>query len=93
MKSTSFKETNHVYGAGDNPNTDQLAVCICKNPEMSGGQNIPFVVSKWKLSEEEVKLIQERGEIWISVMGSGIPPMLPMAHNPFTEGGFKPLEK
>lgn len=50
MKPTSFKETNHVFGAGGNPNTDDLPVCVAEAPQYSGGEKIPFIVSRWKLN-------------------------------------------
>lgn len=87
MKPTSFKETNQVYGAGDNPNTDQLAVCIAYHPD---NENIPSIISKWKLSPEEIERISETGELWLSVLGPGLPPMFPTVYNPFSEIGYVP---
>lgn len=89
MTPTSFKEVNQVYGAGGNPNTDQLPVAIStcdSTPE------VPFVVSKWKPTPEELKLINERGEIWVAVMGTQLPPMAVVGYNPFTELDYKPIK-
>lgn len=89
MKSTSFKETNRVYGAGDNPNTDQLAVCVASHPDNKG---IPTILSKWKLSPEEIDRINKTGELWITVMGTALPPIGATVFDPFEEHGFEPLK-
>lgn len=89
MKSTSFKETNHVYGAGGNPNTDQLAVCVASHEDNGGA---PSIISKFKLSKEEIERINETGELWVMVMGTSLPPICPSVWNPFDEIGYKPLE-
>lgn len=89
MKIDSFKETNYVYGAGNNPNTDQLPVAICTNEHMP---NLHFIISKWVPTDEEIQMIVERKEIWLSVMGPSIAPMSIMTQHPFKEGGFTPIE-
>lgn len=87
MNPTSFKETNKVFGAGNNPNTDQLAVCIADHPLNNG---IPTVISKWKLSPEELQRISQSGELWIMVLGNNLPPISPTVFNPFSEHGYSP---
>lgn len=87
MKPTSFKESNLVLGAGSNPNTDDLVVALSKDTE-----DHYFVISRWKLSEEELKRINETGEIWLCIMGRTMPPVLPTVFHPFTEHQFKPLQ-
>lgn len=89
MTPTSFKETNLVLDAGDNPNTDQLPVCIAKDPDYPPG--ICFIVSKWKLSPEELEEVNKTGEIWVSVMGHSTPPIMPLAVNPFEHLGYIPV--
>ncbi len=89
MKPTSFKETNKVYGAGDNPNTDQLAVCIASRE----AENFtPTIISRWKIEPEELERINQTGEIWVTVMGVALPPISPTAWNPFDELGYTPLD-
>jgi hypothetical protein len=88
MRATSFKETNSVLMAGNNPNTDQLPIAHAKHEDLPG---VNVMVSKYKLTEEEVKRINETGEIWLLVMGSKHPPLMPTVFNPFTEHGYEPL--
>ena len=87
MKPTSFKESNLVLGAGGNPNTEDLV--IARSIDNDG---IPFVVSRWKLSKEELERINETGDVWLCIMGNTMPPVMPTVFQPFTEHGFTPLE-
>jgi hypothetical protein len=89
MKPTSFKETNQVLMAGDNPNTDQLPVCYATNPEIP---DRVFIVSRWKLSPEELERINETGELWISVMNRNMAPIMPTVFDPFYDHGYKPID-
>lgn len=88
MKPTSFKESNIVMGAGKNPNTDDLVAA--KSVDSTG---MPFVISRWKLSKEELERINETGELWLCIMGAGMPPIMPTVFHPFTEHDFTPLEQ
>lgn len=91
MKGTAFKESNFLLKAGDNPNTEDIPACLCKDPQT--GQD--FIFSRFKLTDEEIEKIRETGHLYIGVMGRGWPPMLPSVFNPFKEFGdesFKPYE-
>ena len=92
MKPTSFKEVNKVLEAGDNPNTDQLPVCIAVRPLVEGAQ-VPFCLSKWKISDEELEKIIRDKTIYISVMGGRQRPIMPMAGDPFKDHEFVPIDK
>jgi hypothetical protein len=87
MKGTSFKETNLLLGAGDNINTEQLPICVADHPDDLGK---PSLVSKWKLSEEELEMIKKEGCIWLAVSGGSHPPVRLMAFNPFEYLNFTP---
>lgn len=89
MKPTSFKETNIVYTAGNNPNTEQLPVCIADHPD---NQGIPTIISKWKLSEDELERINKTGELWLTVLGTQLPPIGATVWQPFDEIGYKPID-
>ncbi len=84
MKSENFEQVNLKLKAGDNPNTNDLDACRCVNQD-----NIPSIVAKFKLDEDEIKRISETGELWICMMGNQWPPVLPTIHHPFDELGFK----
>lgn len=93
MKATSFKETNIVLDAGNNPNTDQLPICIAEDKETPG---VVFCVSKYKMSPEEREHFLEKGEVWLAVMANvdqpTQPPVMLTAFNPFEHFGFRALD-
>jgi hypothetical protein len=90
MKPTSFKETNHLLGAGNNPGTGDLP--IARSLMDIEGRPFPCIISCWKLSPEELELIQQTGKVWIAVMGVGSPPIMPMISHPFADLGIKPID-
>ncbi len=52
---TNFKEARNLpLGAGKNPNTSNMPVCIAVNPKMmESAPTMKFYVSKWKFEEYE----------------------------------------
>lgn len=92
MHPQPFKQSNLNLGAGDNPNTLDMPVALSYNPDMTEGKKIPFLISNWKLSPEEILKVKETGEIWLSTMGWPPPPISAMVENPFTVHGYTPAE-
>lgn len=88
MKPTTFKQANLLLGAGNNPNTNDMPVMVAQNREMSDGKDVDFVVSRWKLSEKDLKRINETGYIHLSIMGSP-PPVYLFTEEPL-DIGFVP---
>ncbi len=85
MNSEKFEEANMVLGANNNPNTHDIVACKCVDSET----NMPFIFAKWKLTEEELKKINESGgELYVGLMGNVWPPMFPTVYNPFEIHGF-----
>lgn len=85
MESQKFKEANIVLGAGGNPNTHDIVACKCVESET----DMPFIFAKWKLTEDELKIINENGgELFVGLMGNSWPPMFPTVHDPFEVHGF-----
>lgn len=87
MESDQFKEANCFLGTGDNPNTKGLPVALSKDSD-----NIPYVISRFKLTNEEMEVIKKRGEVWICIMGQNMPPVMPTVYHPFKDHGFTALE-
>jgi hypothetical protein len=67
MKATTFPQFNFNLGAGNNPNTSDLPIAICES-RAPGEQDVAFLISRWKLSPEEIARINETGELWLGVM-------------------------
>lgn len=88
MKPEPFKEQNAMLGAGNNPNTSDMPVCLCGDPD-----GIPFRVSKWKLTKEELDRINETGELWLGTMGyQPPPPVMVSVFHPFEDLGWIPAQ-
>lgn len=88
MKPTSFKQTNLFFEAGKNPNTKDMPACIA----IDGDTNMPFVVSRWKLTDDEMRRINQTGEVWVCIMGQIMPPIMPTVFDPFLEMNFEPIQ-
>ena len=84
MKNKKFSQCNLILKAGDNPNTVDIDACRCIDPQT----NMPFIISKFELDEDEIKRIVKTKEINICIMGNGWPPVLPTVLDPFKEHGF-----
>ena len=65
MKPINFDGVNAVYGANQ-PEYQPLPA------EKRPGQSVE-IVTCWKLTPEEIKRIQETGEIWLAVLTFGQP--------------------
>jgi hypothetical protein len=86
MKAIEFKESyTKKLGAGDNPNTNDLAIC------RAVGSHIPnraFVVSCWEPSEEELAAIIRDKKIYLAVMANPQYPSQP----PVSIAGVNPMD-
>lgn len=89
MKGIEFEEQNIVLGANNNPYTIDLAACRCVDPD----GNIPYIVAKFEIDDDELEKINTNKHIYICIMGNSWPPLLPTGHNPFKDFGFVPNKK
>lgn len=82
MKPVEFKEANMIFKAPENqPQVGNLPAFVGNNQEGS-----PIIISKWELSEEEIKHIVENKSIFVVVSGHGMPPI-----SLHTETVFSPI--
>lgn len=86
----NFPQANCTY-KGDGEEIKDLHTCVAKNnnPELPEGAN--YVVSKWKLTPEDIQRINETGEIWLVTMGRGVAPTRLHSENPFETEGYEPV--
>lgn len=71
MIPSSFKESNAILDS-DMEGIDPLSVCVAVDEN-----NTPVIISKWKLTEEELKFVLEKKYVYVVVLGhEGQPPML-----------------
>lgn len=89
MQGIQFPEATTQRTAGNNPNTNDLAVAIAKNDSIS--PDVSFVVSKFKMSPDELQqCIANDGEIFLCIMSGKpdkvkgiVPTMPPVFMSPF----------
>lgn len=82
MKPVTFKEANMKFVApADQPEVGDLPAFVGNDQEGS-----PVIISKWELSEEEVKQIVKNKLIYLVVAGQGMPPL-----SMHTETVFSPI--
>lgn len=89
MLPVDFPARNFVYqkpqGWTDEQCSD-LPVWKGNAPIDDQGNTTPTIISCWKLSKEDLEEIQRTGEVWLSISGTGMPPVSLFTENPFTNG-------
>ena len=79
MKPIETKETNMVFtldGCGDLP-------VIAAHDE----NGVNYIISAWEITPEELEKVKETGIIYLSVVGTQIPPVALLVENPMIEEG------
>lgn len=88
MRAIKFDEANLKLLAGDNPDTYDMPAARAVHQNGTS-----HVIGKFKLDANEVKRVIATGEIWVCIMGTQWPPILPTVLHPFKELGFKQPNK
>ena len=79
MKPIETKETNMVFtleGCGDLP-------AVAAHDE----NGVNYIISAWEITPEELEKVKETGIIYLSVVGTQIPPVALLVENPMIEEG------
>jgi hypothetical protein len=88
MLPTTFKESNFVFTKPKDMTDEQcfdLPVWKGNAPCDEAGNQLPVIISCWKLSKEDLEEIQNTGKIWLSITGNGMPPVSLFTDNPFKQ--------
>lgn len=89
MQPIQFPESNFVFTKPANMTDDEcsdLHVWKGEVPIGEGGRPFRTIISKWKMSPEELQeAIKSGGEVYLSITGEGMPPVSVFVGNPFTE--------
>ena len=88
MLPIDFPERNFVYTKPEGWTEEQCSdLPVWKGPVQldDQGNTAPAVISCWKLSKEDMEIIQKTGCIWLSVTGNGQPPVSLFTENPFVQ--------
>lgn len=81
MIPTHFEQVNFEFGKPSEMTDEQcMSLPVHKGFDQNG---FPVIVSCWKLNYEELKLIQETGQIYLIITGTGMPPVSVAVENPF----------
>lgn len=86
MENVKFDQGNFEIGAGENKECDSLTAGFAID-----GHGYRNIVSKFKLTKEELEEINEKGEIWVSIRGVSIAPFFVTPFNPYDKFDFKVL--
>jgi len=81
MPAIEFKEANFTFGKPADMTDEQCyALQVFKGIDTEG---MPVIISKWILNQDELKMIQETGCMYLRITGSGMPPVSLEVENPF----------
>ena len=86
MIPTSFDESNNALSPPDDMTADEcssLSVWQGDAPIGERDATIPVTISCWKLTKDELDLINQTGRVWLTVYGGGMPPVSLQIENPF----------
>ena len=83
MEPCDFAESNGVLSKPEDMTHDQ-----CSSLPVWRGMsqdNVPWVISCWKLTKEEVEELLKTGHLWVFIAGKTMPPLALTAKHPWSE--------
>lgn len=81
MLPAQFPEQNFEYVKPSDMTDEQCtSLPVFKGLDPEG---MPIIISKWKLSKEDLEDINRTGEIWLQIAGNTMPPVSLYTENPF----------
>lgn len=81
MIPADFPERNFVFGKPQDMTDEECtSLPVWKGLDTNGW---PTILSKWKLSKEDIETINKTGTIWLSITGNGMPPVSLFTEEPF----------
>lgn len=86
MIAVDFPERNFVFKKPVDMTDEQCSdLCVWKGAATieDTKEEVPVIMSCWKLSKEDLEEIQKTGTIWLSITGHGMPPVSLFTENPF----------
>jgi hypothetical protein len=81
MQPITFPEANFIFNKPSEMTDEQcgdLPVAKLKDPD-----GVPLIISCWELSEEDKARVAETGSIWLTICGTGMPPVGLQTEKPF----------
>jgi hypothetical protein len=86
MLPTDFPEANFTFTKPKDMTDEQcmdLRVWRGEVPIDDAGSMAPAIISCWRLSKEDLEEINRTGVVWLSITGTGMPPVSVFTDNPF----------
>lgn len=86
MLPVTFDQANFTFGKPASMTDEQCAslhVWRGQCPIDEAGTLTPVIISKWQPSKEDIEAINKGGAIYLSITGSGMPPVSLFTENPF----------
>lgn len=78
-----FKEQNKIFHKpADMTDEECQSLNVWQGKDQAG---FPNIISCWKLTEEELKTVNETGVVWLTIVGNGMPPVSVSGIYPFVE--------
>lgn len=82
MEACNFEESNAVLSKPDCM-THEECTPLCVYQGVESTQNMPVIISCWKITKEELEILQKTGRIWLHVLGTAMPPLALDLRHPF----------
>tara|TARA_R110000744_G_scaffold104945_5_gene200773 strand:- start:8013 stop:8267 length:255 start_codon:yes stop_codon:yes gene_type:complete len=83
LRPIHFEQSNLRYGPPKDKTEEQVATLHAWKGEDAEGT--PMVIECWQPSPEEILDILDGKPVWITIMGTGVPPLAVDTVNPFPE--------
>ena len=83
MKPVSFKQQNTIYNKPEDMTDEQCGDLPAHR--FVSEDKIPYVISCWELSPEELEQIKTTGKVWLTVCAYTMPPVSIDVTTPFLE--------
>jgi hypothetical protein len=83
-----FDEANTIFRKPEGWTDEQCSDLSTWRGDMridEHGNTSPTIVSCWQLSKEDLEEINRTGKIWLSITGTGMPPVSLFTENPFIQ--------
>lgn len=83
MLPITFDQSNFTFKKPADMTDEQCGDLSVFKGKDTGG--FPVIISCWKFSKEDLEEIQKTGHVWLSITGSGMPPVSIFTENPFEQ--------
>lgn len=83
MNPINFPESNRTYVKPDSMTDEQCGdLHVFVGVDLDG---FPMILSKWELTPEELKQVNETGTVWLKVVDTGLSPVAVFTQSPFED--------